>query len=36
MPLGVISNVHEKTGHGGREILPADGAERVQNVGLFA
>ena len=36
MPLGVIGNVHEKPGHGGRQILPADGARLAQRVGRFA
>src|ERR1700682_927950 len=36
MPLGVIGNVHEKPGHSGRQILPADGTRLVQGVGRFS
>jgi hypothetical protein len=36
MPLGVIGDMHEKTGDGGRQILPADDARLVQCIGLFA
>jgi hypothetical protein len=36
MPLGVIGDMHEKTGDGGRQILPADDARLVQCTGFFA
>jgi hypothetical protein len=36
MPLGVIGDVHEETGYGAGQILPADSARMVQSVGLFA
>jgi hypothetical protein len=29
MPLGVIGDVNEKPGHGGRQIFPADGARLI-------
>lgn len=36
MPLGVIGDVHEETGYGGWQILPAYGARLVKSVGVFA
>jgi hypothetical protein len=36
MPLSVIGDMHEKSGDGGRQILPADDARLVQCIGLFA
>ena len=36
MPLGVIGDVHQESGYGSRQILPADGARLVKNVGRFA
>ncbi|MDQ1408516.1 MAG: hypothetical protein QOJ41_251 [Acidobacteriaceae bacterium] len=35
MSLGVIGDVHQESGHGGRQIFPANGARLVKSVGLF-